>query len=284
MKGLDEMKKQMVIGVLCACFLFGGIQKTMQPMVVHAESTQEYTVLASSGTGYATTALNVRTGPSTAYAAIGSFMPSQAVNITGECSNGWLQVEYNGQIAFASGKYISRQQPTEALVSTNQTAVAGIAESKAGAGQDWVNKANQRLALVPENIKASFVNNGWHLYVTGENIAQTYFGGAYSSVRGATSTDGKFIVVETRSEAVKTAPIHELGHYLDCTTGWPSTTAEFTDIYNAEIGTFKSQITNAGAVRNQQEFFAEIFYYVVTDGSKCTPRAKEFVQRYINSL
>jgi hypothetical protein len=176
------------------------------------------------------------------------------------------------------------QQPSAAAVSTGQPSVAGIAESKAGASQDWINKANQRLALVPENIKNSFVNNGWHIYVTSENIAQTYFGGAYSSVRGATSTDGRFIVVETRSEAVQTAPIHEMGHYLDCVTGWPSTSSEFAEIYNEEVGTFKSRISNSGSVRNQQEFFAEVFYYVIVDGSKCTPRAKEFVQRYMNAI
>jgi hypothetical protein len=228
--------------------------------------------------------LNVRTGPSTDYPVLGSLHTAEAVNITGECSNGWLQIEYQGQIGFSSGKYISRQQPTAAVANAEPATVAGIVESKAGASQDWVNKANQRLALVPENIKASFVNNGWHIYVTGENIAQTYFGGAYNSVRGATSADGKFIVIETRDVAVKTATIHEFGHYLDSATGWPSATAEFADIYNAEVGTFKAQIPNASSVRNEQEFFAETFYYVLVDGSKCTPRAKEFVERYINAI
>jgi uncharacterized protein YgiM (DUF1202 family) len=96
LKGLGKMKKQIIVGILCAGFLFGGIQQTVPSMVVHAEAAQEYTVSASSGIGYVTTSLNVRTGPSTSYDRLGSLNPAEAVNITGECSNGWFQIEYNG--------------------------------------------------------------------------------------------------------------------------------------------------------------------------------------------
>lgn len=223
---------------------------------------------------YSTTNLNVRTGPSTDYNKVGLLHYGDAVEVTGECDNGWNRILYNGNEAFVCSKYVtdnlSIQQPTSL---TNS--VPGFCESK-GASQSWVDKVNRELAYVPENIKQHFVNSGWHIYITTENIAQTYFNGIYNSVRGATFPGT--IVIETRNIAVSTAVCHEFGHYLDYTLGFPSSSAEFSDIYNEEVSTFKSRIPNSSCVSSPAEFFAETFYYICKDPSKCTPQAAEFVR------
>lgn len=231
-----------------------------------------------SKTVYTTTSLNVRSGPSTDYSKYGVLSKGTAINIVGICDNGWAIFDYNGNEGFISGKYISDQveQPVA------DTPTVGICES-IGASQSWVNKVNAQLAYVPENVKSSFVANGWHIYITTENIAQTYFSGIYNSVRGVTKYDEKFIKVETRNVAISSS-IHEMGHYVDFITGSPSLSAEFTNIYNEEVETFKSRIPNSSSVRNQQEFFAETFHYMCKNSSKCTPKAMEFVQRYVNQI
>ena len=51
------------------------------------------------------TALNVRTGPGTQYAILGTLGPGQPVQIVGE-SNGWCQVMWHGRVAWISGHYV----------------------------------------------------------------------------------------------------------------------------------------------------------------------------------
>ena len=64
----------------------------------------------------------------------------------------------------------------------------------------------------------------------------------------------------------------------------PSYNKQFKSIYKEEVNTFKSRIPNSGSVRDEQEFFASTFYYIFNDPSKCTPKAKDYVQNYISRL
>lgn len=258
-------------------------------IAVEEESTEiTYPVTDSSYTGYATTALNIRKGPSTTYPVVGGYSMGQEVSVTGVCDNSWLRVDMNGTEAFCSGKYVSIEPvqipesspeaaPEEAISSSS----AGIAESYAGADQKWVNMINSSLACVPSYILDAFVADGWHIYATSENIGQMYFGGAIGSVRGVTTYADKTIKIECRDVAVKTAPVHEIGHYWDNRCGWPSDSTEFVEIYNEEVGAFKAGIPNSSCVSSANEMFAEGFYYYLTNPSKLTPRLQEFLSRYI---
>lgn len=245
-------------------------------------------------TGYATTALNVRSGNSTAYNIIGGLSYSQSIEVTGTCNNGWVRVNYNGAEAYCSGKYITDTKPEPVAVSTenaenvqNDTdavTTSGICGTTAGGTAEWASKVNKKLALIPSNILNAFTSRGWTIAVTGQNIAGTYFPGVYNSVQGVTFYDSKTILIECREVAVNDSPIHEVGHALDNMCGDPSLGSEFAGIYNEEVETFKSRITNSSCVRNVQEFFAETFYYACINPSKCTPKALEFVQRYMNAV
>lgn len=232
-------------------------------------------------TGYATAPLNVRSGDSTDYSVIGGLAYAQAVKVTGTCENGWLRVDYNGAEGFCSGKYISKTEPAPV---TSEAAVSGICESRGGASAKWVNMVNAQLATVPSNIVNAAIARGWHIYATTENLDQTYFGGAYGSVMGVTNYDNKVVAIECRENAVRESVAHEMGHVLDNMCGSPSASSEFASIYNEEVDTFRGQISNPGCVRDTTEFFAETFYYICKNPSKCTPRAMEFVQRYMGTV
>ena len=50
----------------------------------------------SSGTAYATDAVNVRSGPGTSYTVLGYLSRGEKVTITGTVSNGWTQIQLPG--------------------------------------------------------------------------------------------------------------------------------------------------------------------------------------------
>lgn len=148
----------------------------------------------------------------------------------------------------------------------------------------YLSKLNEQLNKVPKKVLDTFKKEGWNIYITGENLAQTHFEGKYKSVQGLTSYSYKQILIEDRPEAVRESTIHELGHYVDYHFNFISGSDEFKNIYNKEVETFKSNITNSSCVRSEKEFFAEMFYYIYTNPSKCTPEAKTFILTLVNKL
>lgn len=59
---------------------------------------------------YTTTGLNVRTGPSTSYRAIGTLPKGTKVVVIGK-SGGWRKINYNGQTAYCHGDYLTQKTP-----------------------------------------------------------------------------------------------------------------------------------------------------------------------------
>ena len=62
-------------------------------------------------TVYATTAVNVRSGPGTEYDRIGLLATDDSVKRTGIGSNGWSRVIYNGEIGYVSGEFLTTEAP-----------------------------------------------------------------------------------------------------------------------------------------------------------------------------
>lgn len=234
---------------------------------------------ASSGTGYAAQHLNIRSDPGTGSPIIGTIPYAGACTIMGT-EGGWTKVNYNGMEGFCAGNYILSVPPYSINDSTE--AVAGIAESKGGASQSWVNRLNSVLSNVPQNILNNLANSRWHIYATGEDINAVYMGGGSPGAAGATNFTSAYIVVECSDPGMNSSALHEMGHYLDFACGYPSLTSEFTDIYNAEAAAFRAGIKDPWNVSTPKDFFAETFKYLCTDKSKCTERAAEFVSRYMS--
>lgn len=69
-----------------------------------------YVVSPASGTYYASTTMNVRSGPGTSYGTVGSLSRHQTVQVTGT-ANGWFQI---GDGRWASGSYLKAGSPPAA--------------------------------------------------------------------------------------------------------------------------------------------------------------------------
>ena len=70
---------------------------------------------------YTTSNLNVRKGPSTSYAVLGTVPAGTQVNINdyNYYENDWLEVVYNGQTGYIATKYLSGQKELKAKSSNN---------------------------------------------------------------------------------------------------------------------------------------------------------------------
>lgn len=80
--------------------------------VTGTEALPEYMVTPlESSVMHATAAVNVRTGPSTAYKKIGSLKKGQPVEVTGQADTGWYEVVFGEEKAFISDKYLTAQAP-----------------------------------------------------------------------------------------------------------------------------------------------------------------------------
>ena len=140
------------------------------------------------------------------------------------------------------------------------------------------------LNKLPKYLLEAFVNKGWHIYVTDENIAKTYFGGKYSSVQGVTIYTDKVILIEKRSTAIKESTIHEFGHFVDYATGFDSDSRYFMSVFDEEASIFKSKITNSSCVRDEQELFAEGFYYLFKNPDVVPTKTKSFIESQMSEL
>lgn len=70
------------------------------------------TVTDFSATRYVTAStLNVRDSWSSGSTKVGTLSFGAKVSVTGKCSNGWVRIQYDGHVAYVSGKYLTEQQP-----------------------------------------------------------------------------------------------------------------------------------------------------------------------------
>lgn len=73
----------------------------------------EVTPLEESIVMYASTAVNVRKGPSTDFEIIGSLNRGRDVTVTGQADTGWYEILYNEETAFVSNSYLQNEAPEE---------------------------------------------------------------------------------------------------------------------------------------------------------------------------
>lgn len=92
--------------------------------------------VTASGTMYATTTVNVRTGPSTGYAIVTTLERGQQIGVTGTSSNGWTEVVWQGATRWVSSQYLSSTQPSTSIevvpVGNNSTFVSSALVGSVG--------------------------------------------------------------------------------------------------------------------------------------------------------
>ena len=64
-------------------------------------------VEVKNGTYQTTAAVNLRADASADAEMVGSVEPGVQLNSTGVCENGWIRVDYNGTVCYASGDYVT---------------------------------------------------------------------------------------------------------------------------------------------------------------------------------
>jgi len=84
---------------------------TMVPTAAATDNDNGVAFTEVNETVYAIAPVNVRTGPSIAFARISTLAYSEAVQRTGIGENGWSKVIYNGEIAYISSDYLSTTRP-----------------------------------------------------------------------------------------------------------------------------------------------------------------------------
>ncbi len=84
---------------------------------------EPFTVTEFSGTYYVATEtdLNVRSGPSTSYIALGKLSPGQEIIVTGKTDNNWYRIQYTAnKTGYVSAEYISDTPPIISTPNANE--------------------------------------------------------------------------------------------------------------------------------------------------------------------
>lgn len=131
----------------------------------------------------------------------------------------------------------------------------------------FVEKVNQELNKLPQNIKTAFLKDGWDIYVTDMDINLTYYDGKYGGVMGSTNYREGRILIEDREEAVTQAPLHEIGHWLDFHHGYITDTNPFLNVFASDYGSFVNAY-DISTIYDRKELFAEGFWQYIINPQK----------------
>lgn len=83
--------------------------ETPTPEVVTEQSPSGVKIEVKEGTYYATADINVRADCSTEGAQVNSVARGTELKSTGVCENGWIRIEYDGQVGYVSGDFVSTE-------------------------------------------------------------------------------------------------------------------------------------------------------------------------------
>lgn len=71
---------------------------------------------------YATSAVNVREGPSADFERVGSLKAGQEVKVTGEASTGWYEIAYGEAVGYVSDRYLQTEPVQQEIALTSNNA------------------------------------------------------------------------------------------------------------------------------------------------------------------
>ncbi|MCD7846444.1 MAG: D-alanyl-D-alanine carboxypeptidase family protein [Oscillospiraceae bacterium] len=113
---------------------------------------------------YATDPLNVRLGPDALYEAIGQLLVGDAVTVTGETSNGWYRIDYDGTVAYVSGDYLREE---EVITEDEYTTVESDDEYYFQTDEDYLILVN-KTHLLPDDykIETDYIQGSYEMEAT----------------------------------------------------------------------------------------------------------------------
>lgn len=214
--------------------------------IAFAQTVSAETFYVTAGT------LNVREQPTVESKIVGTLSFNSQVEAA-TASDGWYTLNTGG---YVNAAYLT----TEPYV--------GICEKDGNVDDRFVAEVNRQLSMLPDSLIKLFQDNGWHIYVTDRDIANTYFSALYKKVKGVTCYGSNSIYIEDRDSAMA-APLHEFGHAFDelyeTETGIRiTTTEEYKAAYAAEKEVLRKEynITNH---YDELEYMANAFKFYVED-------------------
>ena len=86
-------------------------EATPIPEVTTEQTASGVKVEVKNGTYYAASELNLRSDASADAELVTSVAAGTTLNSTGVCENGWVRVDYNGQVCYASGDFVTTTAP-----------------------------------------------------------------------------------------------------------------------------------------------------------------------------
>ena len=237
------------------------------------KSFVEYTYTNLNEEMYVTTSLNVRSGPSADYDVIGSLKYSDKAKIIGQCNEtGWYKINFKNSDGYVSNKYL-----TDEL-----TIISGVCQIDGNVDPYYQDLVNKQLAKLPNWVLDRFVDAGWNIYVTDKDIDDYFCDGIYGSCLGLTIYDSKVIYIEARENAINSATIHEIGHFIDCYNNFLSSTPAYLEIFSLEEASLRSAF-NLNIYWDNKEFFAESLYFYYTQNT-VLKNAAPTIYTYIESI
>lgn len=126
-----------------------------------------------------------------------------------------------------------------------------------------VNTFLLELRKVPQPILGAFNENGWTFVVGTEYLTELSRKLGVNCIGAAVYTEKRIYVSEA------SAVLHEFGHFLDCTMGFPQ---EHKDLYALEAA---SAPMKQHAKSNSLEYFAEFFAYWCSGNTRTLEQLKE---------
>ena len=117
------------------CFMSSNYLTTENPEEANTVASTEVSKKQDDGftsvdeTVYATTDVNVRTGPSTDYDKVGRIPQGQAVHRIGVSNDGWSKVIYEGETCYISSKYLSATKPSETSKEETKTEMVWVSKT-----------------------------------------------------------------------------------------------------------------------------------------------------------
>ena len=145
----------------------------------------------------------------------------------------------------------------------------------------YADMVEAELNWIPSSLRAKFVESGWHIYVTDENLAKNYFGDANADIYGCTFYTKDLILMSDTELAIKKATIHEFGHWFDDYLGYVSSSRDFAMIHSSEKISFLRMINWSYNVDTTSEYFAQAFNYYIKYPA-CLKNAAPQTYAYIN--
>lgn len=133
-------------------------------------------------TGKTTAQLNVRKGPGTKYAKMGTLSKGAKVEVITKLPSGWYKIKYKGTYGYVLGKYVKLNIPQqdEKVIATGKTTVSSL-NVRSGPSSNY-----SKLGILTKGTKVEVVerySNGW--YKIKYKGSYGYVSGAYVSLDGS---------------------------------------------------------------------------------------------------